>query len=61
MNEGNYKTFYPDVSPVEFLITCMICGESIPTLSPKQYPTVCKECKRRLMLALYPEREEAEP
>lgn len=54
-----------DVSPVEIGVECLICGDTV-TLGPAWYnysyvPKICNECKRRLMLTLYPEREEDQP
>lgn len=51
-----------DVSPVKIGVECFICGETV-VLGPAGYnysyiPKICNECKRRLMLTLYPEREE---
>lgn len=54
-----------NTSPVEIGVECLVCGKTV-VLGPAGYnysyvPKICNECKRRLMLALYPEREEGEP
>ena len=51
-----------NASTVEIGVECLICGGTV-VLGPAGYnysyaPKICKECKRRLMLTLYPEREE---
>ena len=54
-----------DISTAEVGTECLICGDTI-ILGPVGYnrsyvPKICSECKRRLMLNLYPEREEDQP
>lgn len=34
---------------IDFSVSCLICGESVPIENPRDYPKICEKCKEAVM------------